>query len=183
MEKEFQKIDILHNNVGIGLNDASPQKVTEGAWDRIFSVNVKSALFACKAVIPGMRKQGFGVITNISSVASIAGVRLITAYKASKAALNAYTHSLAMSNAKYGIRANVIMPGLMNTPMAIEGYVATGRDQKELIESRDASVPLGKKMGSARDVANAALFMASDEAKFITGVNLPVDGGQSDRIG
>ena len=88
-----------------------------------------------------------------------------------------------MSNAKYGIRANVIMPGLMNTPMAIEGYVAIGRDREELIQSRDASVPLGKKMGSAWDVANAALFLASDEAKFITGVNLPVDGGQSARIG
>ena len=183
VKEEFQKIDILHNNVGIGLNDASLLKVTEEAWDRIFSVNVKSTLFACKEVIPVMRKQGFGVITNISSVASVASAGLITAYKASKAALNAYTHSLAMSNAKHGIRAIMIMPGLMNTPMAIEGYVATGRDRKELVESRDASVPLGKKMGSAWDVANAALFLASDEAKFITGVNLPVDGGQSARVG
>ena len=77
----------------------------------------------------------------------------------------------------------MIVPGLMNTPMAIEGYVARGRGRKELIESRDASVPLGKKKGSAWDVANEALFLASDEAKFITGVNLPVDGGQSARIG
>jgi NAD(P)-dependent dehydrogenase (short-subunit alcohol dehydrogenase family) len=177
------KIDILHNNVGIGANDASPLKVSEEAWDRIFSVNLKSALFACKAVLPVMRDQGFGVITNISSVAAVAGAGTITAYKASKAALNAYTHSLAMSNAKYGVRANVIMPGLMNTPMAIEGYVAAGRDRDELIQKRDASVPLGAKMGSAWDVANAALFLASDEAKFITGVNLPVDGGQSARIG
>ena len=177
------KIDILHNNVGIGANDASPLKVSEEAWDRIFSVNLKSALFACKEVLPVMRDQGFGVITNISSVAAVAGAGTITAYKASKAALNAYTHSLAMSNAKYGVRANVIMPGLMNTPMAIEGYVAAGRDRDELIQKRDASVPLGAKMGSAWDVANAALFLASDEAKFITGVNLPVDGGQSARIG
>ena len=153
LEEEFQKIDILHNNVGIGLNDPSPQRATEEAWDRIFSVNIKSVLFACKAVIPVMRKQGLGLVTNISSVASIAGAGLLTAYKALKAALNAYTHSLAMSNAKYGIRANVIMPGLMNTPMAIEGYVATGRDRKELVESRDASVPLGKKMVSAWDLS------------------------------
>ena len=177
------KIDILHNNVGIGANDASPLKVSEEAWDRIFSVNLKSALFACKAVLPVMRDQGFGVITNISSVAAVAGSGTITAYKASRAALNAFTHSFAMSNAKYGVRANVIMPGLMNTPMAIEGYVAAGRDRGELIQKRDASVPLGAKMGSAWDVANAALFLASDEAKFITGVNLPVDGGQSARIG
>ena len=177
------KIDILHNNVGIGTNDSSPLSVSEEAWDHIFSVNLKSALFACKAVLPVMRDQGFGVITNISSVAALAGAASISAYKASKAALNAYTHSLAMSNAKYGVRANVIMPGLMNTPMAIEGYVAAGRDRDELIQKRDASVPLGAKMGSAWDVANAALFLASDEAKFITGVNLPVDGGQSARIG
>lgn len=177
------KIDILHNNVGIGANDSSPLKVSEHAWDHIFSVNLKSALFACKAVLPVMRAQGYGVITNISSVAAVAGAGTITAYKASKAALNAYTHSLAMSNAKYGVRANVIMPGLMNTPMAIEGYVAAGRDRDELIQQRDASVPLGAKMGSAWDVANAALFLASDEARFITGVNLPVDGGQSARIG
>ena len=176
-------IDVLHNNVGIGAGDASPIKVTEEAWDRIFSVNIKPALFACKSVIPVMREQRRGVITNISSVAAIAGAGSITAYKASKAALNAYTHSLAVTNAKYGIRANVIMPGLMNTPMAIEGYVAAGRDRDDLIEQRDASVPLGAKMGSAWDVANAALFLASDEAQFITGVNLPVDGGQSARIG
>ena len=88
-----------------------------------------------------------------------------------------------MSNAKYGIRANVIMPGLMNTPMAIEGYVATGRDREELIQSRDASVPLGKKMGSAWDVANAALFLASDEAAYITSLMMPVDGGLSSKIG
>jgi NAD(P)-dependent dehydrogenase (short-subunit alcohol dehydrogenase family) len=83
-----------------------------------------------------------------------------------------------LGNARYGIRANVIMPGLMNTPMAIEGYVASGRNRDELIAERNAQVPLGKQMGDAWDVANAALFLASDEAKFITGVCLPVDGGQ-----
>lgn len=181
--QDHGKIDILHNNVGIGLNDSSVLKVTEEAWDHIFSVNLKSALFSCKAIVPVMRKQGFGAIVNISSVAAIAGTGSITAYKASKAALNAFTQSLAASNAKYGVRANVIMPGLMNTPMAIEGYVAAGRDRNELVKKRDSSVPLGAKMGTAWDVANAALFLASDEAKFITGVNLPVDGGQAARIG
>ena len=107
----------------------------------------------------------------------------IVAYKTSKAALNAYTHALATANARFGIRANVISPGLMNTPMAIEGNVAAGRDRAEVIAQRNASVPLRGRMGSAWDVANAALFLASDEAGFITGVNLPVDGGQSARIG
>jgi NAD(P)-dependent dehydrogenase (short-subunit alcohol dehydrogenase family) len=105
------------------------------------------------------------------------------AYKSSKAALNAYTHALATANARYGVRANVISPGLMNTPMAIEGNVAAGRDRATVIAQRDARVPLGATMGSAWDVANAALFLASDEAGFITGINLPVDGGQSARIG
>jgi len=129
-----------------------------------------------------MRAQRQGVITNISSVAAVCAVGIV-AYKTSKAALNAYTHALASGNAAHGIRANVIMPGLMNTPMAIEGYVAAGRDRESLIRARDAQVPLGGKMGDGWDVANAALFLASDEARFITGACLPVDGGQSARIG
>ena len=122
-------------------------------------------------------------VKGVSSVAAVCNAATITAYKASKAALNAFTHALAMSNAHYGIRANVIMPGLMHTPMAIEGYVAAGQDREELIARRDAAVPLGGKMGTGWDIANAALFLASDEASFITGVTLPVDGGQSAKIG
>ncbi len=180
---EYGHIDILHNNVGIGINDAGPGRVEEDAWDRIFDTNTKGIMFMCKAVIGHMRDRGEGVITNISSVAAVCSASNITAYKASKAALNAYTHALAMSHAKHGIRANVIMPGLMNTPMAIEGYVNAGQERSEVIARRDSAVPLGKKMGSAWDVANAALFLASDEAGFITGVALPVDGGQSAKIG
>jgi NAD(P)-dependent dehydrogenase (short-subunit alcohol dehydrogenase family) len=129
-----------------------------------------------------MRARRRGVITNISSVAAVCSVNII-AYKTSKAALNAYTHALATGNARYGIRANAIMPGLMNTPMAIEGGVAAGADREQLIARRDSRVPLGGRMGSAWDVAHAALFLASDEAAFITGVCLPVDGGQAARIG
>jgi NAD(P)-dependent dehydrogenase (short-subunit alcohol dehydrogenase family) len=180
---ELGGVDILHNNVGIGAGDATPSFLTEEVWDRIFATNAKSIMFTCKAVLPFMREQGSGVIINISSVAAVASASNLTAYKASKAAVNAYTQALAMSNAKYGIRANVIMPGLMNTPMAIEGNVAAGQQREEVIARRDAAVPLGKKMGSAWDVANAALFLASDEAQFITGVALPVDGGQSAKIG
>jgi NAD(P)-dependent dehydrogenase (short-subunit alcohol dehydrogenase family) len=178
----FGRLDVLHNNVGIGGGDGGPQSITEDAWDRIFAVNLKGIMFSCKAALPVLRAQGSGVITNISSVAAVCAVGMV-AYKTSKAALNAYTHALATSNARHGIRANVIMPGLMNTPMAIEGNVAAGRDRAEVIRGRDAQVPLRQKMGTAWDVANAALFLASDEAGFITGVNLPVDGGQSARIG
>ena len=178
----FGRVDVLHNNVGIGAGDAGPTSMTEDVWDRIFATNIKSIMFTCKHVLPVMRDQGSGVITNISSVAAVCAVGLV-AYKSSKAALNAYTQSLATGNAQYGIRANVIMPGLMNTPMAIEGYVAAGHDREALIRQRDARVPLGGKMGDAWDVANAALFLASNEARFMTGACLPVDGGQSARIG
>ncbi len=176
-------VDILHNNVGIGRGDSTPGRVTQEVWDELFDTNARSVLFTCKSILPHMRERGCGAIVNISSVAAIASASALTAYKASKAALNAYTQALAMNNAKYGIRANVIMPGLMNTPMAIEGNVALGQDRAEVIARRDAAVPLKAQMGSGWDVANAALFLASDEAKFITGVLLPVDGGQSAKVG
>jgi NAD(P)-dependent dehydrogenase (short-subunit alcohol dehydrogenase family) len=180
--ERYGRLDILHNNVGIGTHDSGPTSITEDVWDQIFHVNLKSVMFTCKYALPIMRQQEAGSIINISSIAAICEVGLVS-YKASKAALNAYTHSVATGAAKFGIRANVIMPGLMNTPMAIEGYVAAGHDRTTLVKRRNASVPLGGEMGSAWDVANAALFLASDEAKFITGVCLPVDGGQSALIG
>jgi NAD(P)-dependent dehydrogenase (short-subunit alcohol dehydrogenase family) len=180
--ERYGRLDVLHNNVGIGTGDRGAASMTVDVWDRIFDTNLKGIMLVCKHALPVMRQQGSGVILNISSVAAVCAVG-IAAYKTSKAALNAFTHHLAMSNARHGIRANVIMPGLMNTPMAIEGYVAAGRDRDELIQERDARVPLGRRMGDAWDVANAALFLASDEARFITGVALPVDGGQSARIG
>jgi NAD(P)-dependent dehydrogenase (short-subunit alcohol dehydrogenase family) len=179
----FGRIDILHNNVGIGQGDASPQAIEIAAWDHILAVNLKSTMIPCKHVVPVMREQGGGAIVTISSIAALCATPTV-AYKTSKAGLNAYNQTLAMSNAKYGIRANVIMPGLMETPMAVEGISrALSIDKEVLIQKRNAQVPLGGKMGTAWDVAHAALFLASDEAAFITGVILPVDGGQSARIG
>ncbi len=160
-----------------------PVHLTEEAWDRIFAVNLKGMFLTCKHVLPVMREQRAGVILNVSSIASVCSVGTL-AYKTSKAGVNALTHSLALGNAQHGIRVNAILPGLMNTPMAIEGISRErGMAKERLIEARDAQVPLGQKMGTAWDVAYAALFLASDEAKFITGVLLPVDGGQSARIG
>jgi NAD(P)-dependent dehydrogenase (short-subunit alcohol dehydrogenase family) len=178
----FGRIDILHNNVGIGAGDRGPSSMTEDVWDRIHTTNLKSVMFTCKHVLPVMRRQRGGVIVNISSIAAVCSVGIV-AYKTSKAAVNAFTQSLAVGNAEFNIRANVIMPGLMNTPMAIEGYVAAGRDRDAVVAQRNAQVPLGHEMGTGWDVANAALFLASDEARFITGVCLAVDGGQSARIG
>jgi NAD(P)-dependent dehydrogenase (short-subunit alcohol dehydrogenase family) len=179
----FGRIDVLHNNVGIGGGDADPTRVTEEAWDRILAVNLKSVVFPCKHVLPVMREQKGGAITNVSSIAAVC-VTPAVAYKTSKAGINAYTQTLALGNARYGIRANVIMPGLMETPMAIEGISRErGIPKEKLIEQRHAAVPLGAHMGTAWDVAWAAVFLASDEARFVTGVMLAVDGGQSARVG
>ena len=179
----FGRIDILVNNVGVGGEAMGPVLLKEEDWDRIFTVNLKSMFFTCKHVIPYMEKQESGAIVNISSAAAVAGVPMLS-YKSSKAGVNALTHSIAMQYARKGIRANVIMPGLMKTPMAIEGISKRrGITREQLIQERDGRVPLKGGMGSGWDTAYAALFLASDEAKFITGVVLPVDGGQSAKIG
>jgi NAD(P)-dependent dehydrogenase (short-subunit alcohol dehydrogenase family) len=179
----YGRVDVLHNNVGIGVDDDAVLTVSESSWDKIMSVNVKGMVFCARSVLPAMREQRSGSIINISSIAAVCSTSIV-AYKTSKAGVNALTHQIALENAKYNIRANAIMPGLMNTPMAIEGFSRSrGIPKEELIRERDARVPLGGRMGTAWDVAYAALFLASDEAKFITGVMLPVDGGQSARIG
>jgi len=179
----YGRIDILVNNVGIGSGDRKLVDLSEEAWDKIFDVNLKGMFFTCKYVLPVMEKQEGGSIINISSVAAVCAVRYV-AYKISKSAVNSLTHQLAMKYAKNGIRVNAIMLGLMNTPMAIEGISKAMRIKKEdLIKMRSSMVPLKGGMGNAWDTAYAALFLASDEAKFITSVILPVDGGQRAKIG
>ena len=181
--QEYGRIDVLHNNVGIGTGDAGVTHLELDTWKRIIDVNLTGAFLMCKSVLPRMRERASGSIINISSIASIAATGML-AYKVSKAGLNALTQQIAMGNAKYGIRCNAILPGLMNTPMAIEGFTeAIGLPREDVIRARDAMVPLGAKQGTAWDVAYAALFLASDEAQFITGVLLPVDGGQSIKVG
>jgi NAD(P)-dependent dehydrogenase (short-subunit alcohol dehydrogenase family) len=177
-------VDILHHNVGIGIGDASPTRVSEEAWDRIFDVNLKAMWRTCKEVVPVMREQGSGVIVCVSSIAAVAAAGNLTAYKVSKAGVNALVHALASTNARYGIRVNGIMPGLIDTPMGVDAVAeARHMSREDLAAARASTVPLAQRQGSAWDVANAALFLASDEAGFITGVVLPVDGGQSARIG
>jgi len=179
------RIDILHNNVGVSLagGDAELDRITEEAFDRCVAINLKSCILACKEVIPIMRRQRSGAIINISSMAVITAYPYV-AYKATKAAMVSFTEQLAYQNASYGIRANVILPGLMNTPMAVDTRAREfNKSRAEIEAQRDAQVPLRKKMGTGWDVANAALFLASDEANFITGVTLPVDGGASVRRG
>jgi NAD(P)-dependent dehydrogenase (short-subunit alcohol dehydrogenase family) len=176
-------IDMLHNNVGasIALGDARADQITVDAFDRSFAVNFKSAWLGAKHTLPVMRERG-GSIVSISSLAALEAYPLV-GYKTMKFALLALTQNLAAANARYGVRVNVILPGLMNTPMAIEPRVAQGTPRADVIAARNQRVPLGHKMGSAWDVAHAALFLHSDEAGFITGVALPVDGGASASFG
>ena len=181
--EQFGRIDILHNNVGKSMGDAEVSAVEEAAWDSIFDLNLKSFAFMCKHVLPVMREQQEGVIINVSSIASLCTVSG-AAYKTSKASVNSLTQLLAVENGKHGIRVNAILPGLMDTPMAIERRARERNVSRDTVRAeRDRAVPLRKKMGSAWDVANAALFLAGEEASFVSGVCLPVDGAQSARVG
>jgi NAD(P)-dependent dehydrogenase (short-subunit alcohol dehydrogenase family) len=178
--QRWGRIDVLHNNVGISLagGDAPVEDIEADAFDLITAVNLRGMVLACKHVIPVMREQGGGVIITISSIAAVTDYPYV-AYRTSKAGVVALTEQVAIRNARYGIRANAILPGLMDTPMAIENRVGRGGATREdVVAQRNARVPLGNRMGTAWDVAHAALFLASDEAAFITGVALAVDGGQ-----
>ncbi len=174
----YGRIDILHNNVGIVVV-GGPVETTEETWDRVMSVNLKSMFLTCKYVIPHMEKQGGGVITNISSIAAIryTGIPYIT-YYTTKAGILGFTQSIALQYAANNIRANCILPGLMDTPMIREPLkeVYAKGDIEKMIEIRNQQCPIGK-MGDAWDVAHTALFLASDEAKYITGAEIVVDGG------
>jgi len=182
-DREHGRIDVLYNNVGISRGDAMTADLEREAWQHIMDVNLTSAFLMSKHVLPVMRRQRRGVILSTSSTASLCWPRTL-AYKTSKAALNTLTQHLALDNAEHGIRANAILPGLIDTPMAIERRATeTGVSREVLRTERAAKVPLAGEDGSAWDIANAALFLASDEARYITGVLLPVDGGISCRRG
>ncbi|AVT78536.1 MULTISPECIES: SDR family NAD(P)-dependent oxidoreductase [Rhodopseudomonas] len=178
--KAWDGIDVLDNNVGIA-ETGGVVEVAEADWDRVFAINLKSAYLAMKYVVPVMQRQGGGSIINISSIASIRylGISYVS-YAASKAAMNALTRNTAVEYAKDHVRVNAILPGLMKTPMVAHsaGLAASysGGDVDAMWRARDAQVPMGH-MGEAWDVANAALFLASDESKYVTGIELVVDGG------
>lgn len=174
----YGRIDILHNNVGI-VEVGGPVEIPEENWDRVIDTNLKSMFLTCKYVLPHMVKQGSGAIVNISSIGAMRYIGYPSvSYNASKAAINQLTQNIAIQYADKGIRANCVLPGLMNTPMIYEPlkeFYSKG-DIDEMIRIRDGICPM-KKMGDAWDVAYASLFLASDEAKYITGAQLVVDGG------
>lgn len=174
---EFGRVDILHNNVGIP-EVGGPEEIDEETWDRHFAVNVKSMYLTSRFCLPHMAKQGGGAIVNISSIGSIRyfGYPCVS-YGASKGAVNQLTQQVAVQYADRGVRANCVLPGLIHTPL-VEHYVQSGYagDAEEMLQARREMVPM-KRMGDAWDVAHASLFLASDEAKYITGAQLVVDGG------
>jgi len=176
------RIDILHNNVGATMMGGPPD-LDEAAWHRSLDINVGSVYRTSRAIIPHMIRQGRGVIINISSLAAIrwAGYPYF-AYYTAKAAVNQATVALALQYARNGIRANAILPGAIDTPLIYKQISSQYASVEEMREARNRAVPTGR-MGTAWDIANAAVFLASDDASFINGVCLPVDGGQSCSIG
>ncbi|MGP1677585.1 MAG: SDR family NAD(P)-dependent oxidoreductase [Burkholderiales bacterium] len=175
----FKRVDILVNNVG-GSEPGNPVTMPEEAWDRQIDFNLKTVFLGCKYVLPLMEAQGKGAIVNISSVAGLRNSkdRTHVGYSASKAAVIQFSRSTAGAYARKGIRCNTVVPGLMHTPL-VEYRLArqlSAGDAQSLIAKRNAQVPMGR-MGTGWDVAHAVLFLASEEAGFITGTEIIVDGG------
>lgn len=173
---EYGTIDVLHNNVGLPAM-GTLETITEEAWDLAMDVNLKSVMLCCQAVIPTMLEQKRGAIVNISSVAAVRYTGYpYPAYYASKAAVNQLTVAIALEYASRGIRANAIMPGLMDTPHIYQNISGQYQSKDEMVAARNKLSPTGR-MGTAWDIAKAAAFLASDDAGYITGQCLAVDGG------
>jgi NAD(P)-dependent dehydrogenase (short-subunit alcohol dehydrogenase family) len=179
--RQHGRIDVLHNNVGYATM-GGPVELDEAAWHRTIDLNLTSCFITCKHVLPHMLQRRSGAIVNVSSVAAIryTGYPYV-AYYAAKAVVNNFTMGLALQYAKDGIRVNAVMPGLMNTPLIFQQISGQYRDAEEMVKARNAACPMGR-MGRAWDVAKAALFLASEQAEYITGVSLAVDGRLSCRV-
>ena len=173
---EYGRIDVLQNNVGITAMGGAVEE-SEESWRHVIETNLSGVFYACKHVLPHMVRQGGGAIVNTSSIAAVryTGYPYASSY-ASKAGLNHFTESVAMQYARQGIRANVVMPGLMHTPLIYRQISGQYESTAAMVAARDQMSPTGK-MGTAMDIAHAALFLACDESRYVNGVCLPVDGG------
>jgi NAD(P)-dependent dehydrogenase (short-subunit alcohol dehydrogenase family) len=174
------RVDVLHNNVGVSQagGDASVTEISAEDFTSVMEINLRGMVLACKHALPIMRQQQSGAIVNIASVAVKIDYPWI-AYQTSKAGVVALTEHVAIVNAPFGIRANVILPGLVDTPMAVERHVEAGKPREDVVAERSRRTPLKGRPGNAWDVARAALYLASEDAAFVTGTSITVDGGQS----
>lgn len=171
----YGQIDVLHYNVGI---EAFGEliDVTDESWDRVFDINLKGAMAAARAAVPHMQERRSGSIINVSSIASLRWSQMqFLSYNVSKAALNRMTRIIARQYAPHNVRCNVILPGLINTPHAAALF-KTEEERIEAMKARDARCPMGRQ-GTPEDIALAALFLASDESRYVTGLEMVVDGG------
>jgi NAD(P)-dependent dehydrogenase (short-subunit alcohol dehydrogenase family) len=174
----FGTVDILHNNVGV-THMGDVVEASEESWRAVMETNLTSAFLTCKHVVPIMLAQGRGAIVNVSSLASIQiNSYPYVSYYAAKAGLNQLTRAIAVQYAARGVRANAILPGVIDTPLIRTQIAGRYEDIDAMMKARHAASPMGR-MGDAWEVARAALFLASDDASYITGVCLPVDGGKS----
>jgi len=177
-QERHHRIDVLHNNVGATIM-GNPVELSEADWQRSLDLNLTSAFLASKHVLPIMTEQRSGSIINISSLASVQVNKLpYFGYYAAKSGLNHFTRALAVNYAPYGIRANALLPGVMDTPLIYKQIAGSFDSIDDMLAARNAASPMGR-MGDAWDVAYAALFLASDESRYITGTVIPVDGGKS----
>ena len=177
----FGRIDVLHNNVGI-LPGAATEALAVERWRYGFEVNLTGMWLTCKFVLPHLREQRSGVIINISSMAGLIPAGEDIAYATSKAAVNSMTRSLALEYAPYGLRVNAIAPGMIDTPMGVDQPARqSGGSREELAIRRAATIPM-RRQGTSWDIASASVFLASDDAAYITGVVLAVDGGSTLRF-
>ena len=170
----YGRLDWAHNNAGIGVPSASITESDSSDWDRALQITATGMYYSIKHEIPAMLKSGGGAIVNTSSTAGLSGAENMAGYSASKWAVNGLTKSIALEYGKQGIRINSICPGMTLTP-AVEKWSQEAPEQAEYIKS---NIPLGR-IGKPEDQANAAVWLCSDKAAYITGVNLPVDGGHT----
>lgn len=179
---EFGTADILHNNLGITSFARLPQ-ASAGDFETCVAVNLKSIFLLCKHAIRAMEGQGSGVITNISSISSIRHLGIASPfYDMTKAGVNALTRSIAVDFGRKGIRANAILMGMMDTPLARGGIASAGRDLDEIYAGYANRIPL-RRMGRGHDTAYLAAFLASDHAAYINGAEIVIDGGLTVRSG
>lgn len=177
--ERWGRLDVLVNNAGISGASRPTHEITEAEWDRVMAVNVKGVFFCTKHAVPHMRRQGGGSIINLSSIYGLVGAMDAPPYHASKGAVRLMTKTDALFYARNGIRVNSVHPGFIWTPM-VENFVSASPDPPAARKALEELHPIGH-LGEADDVAWGVLYLASDEAKFVTGSELVIDGGYTAR--